>query len=67
MRQSIRYALVSVVGDVDSAGSAGRFRPARQVDRVAEKAIAGHSLPDDSRHDFTAVDSDGNLLLCRRK
>jgi hypothetical protein len=55
--------LVSVLGDVNSSGSAGRFRSTRQVDRVAEKAITRHPLSYDSRHDFTAVNSYGNLLL----
>ena len=53
--------------DVDSSGSSSRFRAARQVDSVAEEAVARHALADHARDDLAAMDPDGDLLTERER
>lgn len=58
--------LVSILRDVDSSRSAGRFCPASQVNCIAEKTVTGHSLSDHARHYFPAMNSDRDLLSIQR-
>ena len=53
---------VGVLGDVDFARRSRGLGAARQVHRVAEEAVARHALTNHSRHHFTTMDTDGDLL-----
>lgn len=53
---------VGVVGDVDFSRLTGSFRAAGEIDGVAEKAVARHTMSDNSRNDLAAVYADGDSL-----
>lgn len=53
---------VSFFGNVDSPFFPSSLRPAGDVHRVAEQAVAGHALSNDAGHHFARMYPDGHFL-----
>lgn len=55
-------SLVSFLADIDSSRNSGGFRPRRNINGVAEQAVARHSMSNHSRHDLARMNADGDSL-----
>lgn len=62
----LQQTIVSSLGYVNLARLARGFRSRCQIDSVAEQTVSRHSLANHSRHHFTTMNANGQLLMAEK-